>query len=413
MSTPPGLKTDILFVRDPIFDSSGKVYGYEILYWDADDGALIDPALASRLITHALFGPGLKATTGGTRAFFDVNGSLLISGVLDVLNPEEVLLELTPKVEPTVAVTTECQRLAQQGFRLVLDDYRPNDPRADLMPWVSIIKINMGAHSSDVIRAFTQSIRDLDRPMVASGIADSEARDLAEDCGFDYFQGAFFEKAQPIHSQDLSVQQTHLLELLGKVHRVEVPTDELVEAVHHDPGLTYKILQMANTAVFGTRRIESVNHAINVMGRDALGRWLALLLAASQRNLTGSGREVFKATHVTARLCELLTEDSALDIPPATLFLAGLFGGIGRALGLSTEVILEKISLSVPLEDAILRGEGPYAPILDLVHSYNPENWASVEQHADNLGIPPYRVTERYLEAITWTQEREALLLDD
>lgn len=70
---------------------------------------------------------------------------------------------------------------------------------------------------------------------------------------------------------------------------------------------------------------------------------------------------------------------------------------------------LHRFSASASLR----RGEGPYAPILDLVHSYNPENWASVEQHADNLGIPPYRVTERYLEAITWTQEREALLLDD
>lgn len=417
-NAPLEMSDSVLFTREPVFHRNGSVYGYELHHWQDTSQPTINPVEASRVIVNTVLGAGLTPLTRGTRAFFDTPEALLVSGACEVLSPDDVILDLSPDVGTSEEVHATCRSLAHQGFRLALDGLVSDDVRFDLLPYAAMIKIDMRSMTPEDAVALKEKILGEISPGVdlvfgATQLVAEEHRLHLEAAGFQLFQGPLFAQPEPVATRQLSHHQLTILDLLNRVHQVEsVSTDDLVATIQRDPPLTFRILQLANSAFIGSRRIASVAHAINVLGREYLARWLALLLAASQRTLSGRQQELLREALVRAAHCEMLARDAATAPPPATLFLVGLFSNIGAVLGCDTETILERVNLVRPIEDAILRGTGPFAPILAIVKGYNPEEWSSVSPDIAALGLTQRRVTERWLEAVAWAAEQEAPLLD-
>jgi hypothetical protein len=62
----------------------------------------------------------------------------------------------------------------------------------------------------------------------------------------------------------------------------DADTSEIENAFKHEPGLTLDLLRLTNSAASGlTTRITSLRHAIAVLGRRQLQRWLQLLIYAN------------------------------------------------------------------------------------------------------------------------------------
>ena len=48
--------------------------------------------------------------------------------------------------------------------------------------------------------------------------------------------------------------------------------------LRHDVALSYKLLRMVNSAAMGGRDIWSIGHALRLLGRAQIARWLGILL---------------------------------------------------------------------------------------------------------------------------------------
>ncbi|MBN2810167.1 MAG: HDOD domain-containing protein [Deltaproteobacteria bacterium] len=111
---------------------------------------------------------------------------------------------------------------------------------------------------------------------------------------------------------------------------------ELAEVILEDPGLTARVLRVANSSFYSfSNKIETVSHAIALLGCQAIR-----ILCASESFLAifprrkGSFSLLFKEycrhSLVTALLAKILAEELAVGIESEKVFIAGLLHDIGK-----------------------------------------------------------------------------------
>lgn len=179
---------------------------------------------------------------------------------------------------------------------------------------------------------------------------------------------------------------------------------EIEGALKHDAALTYRLLRYINSpAISAGAQIESLRHAVAMLGYAPLFRWLTLLLAASG----GAGRSppfLLKKAIMRGRFVELLGQALLGPAHADNLFLVGMFSVLGQILGISTLELLEKVQLPVPVQSAVRERQGLYGPFLSLATACGegaPETLALAEE----LFVSGRQLTAALLRATHWSQE--------
>ncbi len=83
--------------RQPIFDRSQNVFGYEILFRSGPDNVfdgLDSDSASTSVISDTMHIFGLETLAGGKRAFMNVSRNVLLSGCLTLLPRDAVVIEL-------------------------------------------------------------------------------------------------------------------------------------------------------------------------------------------------------------------------------------------------------------------------------------------------------------------------------
>ena len=131
--------------RQPIFDTKGKVYAYELLfrsglhnYFDCDDQDLAAASVIAN--SNLLF--DLDEMTGGTKAFINCTRTVLLEDLMTTLPRQQAVVEVLEDVEPDDAIIKACQRLKKQGYILALDDFVYHKNFEPLLELADIIKVD-------------------------------------------------------------------------------------------------------------------------------------------------------------------------------------------------------------------------------------------------------------------------------
>jgi EAL and modified HD-GYP domain-containing signal transduction protein len=89
--------------------------------------------------------------------------------------------------------------------------------------------------------------------------------------GFEYFQGYYFARPVILSGKKISPSQMSVLHLLELLDR-DASSAEIERSVKHDALITLNLLRLVNTPAVGARqRINSVGHALMVLGRGSCG----------------------------------------------------------------------------------------------------------------------------------------------
>jgi len=156
------------------------------------------------------------------------------------------------------------------------------------------------------------------------------------------------------------------------------------DAFGTDPSLSYKLLKLVNSAAMDGRGIDSIGHALHLMGREPLYRWLSMLLLAEGKDKTDVRSEIVKSSLLRGRLCELIGESCqqgpANSLPSGgTIFLIGLFSQLDLLLQTPMEDILSRITLADGVGEALMQREGKAGTVLSALESYEDADWDSAE----------------------------------
>ncbi len=193
-----------------------------------------------------------------------------------------------------------------------------------------------------------------------------------------------------------------IIRLLQMVQRNE-DIREIEAALKHDAAITYRFLRHLNSPAVGVGvEIESLRHAVAMLGYARLFRWLSMLLAST--DMKSKPAFLMKKAIIRGRFAELLGQPLLGPRHADNLFLAGMFSVIEQLLGVPMDELLAKVQLGEPVQQAIADHGGIYGPFLELALAAEAGS-GEAEAIADRLCIGAGHVNAAHLAAIAWSQE--------
>ena len=152
----------------------------------------------------------------------------------------------------------------------------------------------------------------------------------------------------------------------------------------------------------GFTGIESIPHALRLLGRTQLERWLTLLVMASFSSGGARQRELFKLSLTRARLLELMSDKDDRD----QRFLVGMFSMLHVLLQSPMKNVIATLQLSESVSQALLERAGPHGALLAGLEAYEVGDWDRVEQVTGNDDRALIQIAAHYPAALGWAIEQ-------
>jgi EAL and modified HD-GYP domain-containing signal transduction protein len=396
---------DLFVARQPIFDARRTLAGYELLYRgsaSATGAAPADPnRMSSDVIVQNFLEAGLERLTGGVRGWVNFTREMLLTETYRLFDPESIVVELVEDIVADEPVRRACQKLTASGYTLALDDYVIGGVQQPLLEHAKIVKLDLLGKAQFDVRKMAKHFQPFRVTLLAERVETAEVAYAAEQAGYTLFQGYYFSRPETVGHKSSAVEALSLLPLLNLVSSEDTPSREIERAFSGDPGLSYKLLQIANSTTNGMEEVESIRHAIQLVGRDILHRWLALLLTSSLASNGVHSPELLKATLVRARFLESMGGRTRAD--GGSLFLVGLFSNMDVLLQLPIRELVNRVKFTGEVQGALLRDEGsPYLAWLALSEAYEQGRWDTVADLTREIGVAPATIPELYMRALQW-----------
>jgi c-di-GMP phosphodiesterase len=391
--------SDILIVRQPVFDRSDSAVGYELRFRPADDDG--DPFARSYL------SGSFEVLRSGLPAYVRCTRRQLIDRIFDAADPKSLVILVPPDVGADAEVIAAVDALSKAGVGTAVDDFDGNARSAasidGLIDVVSYVRLDLRCFDADTLKSAVASLRTQKKRLIADHVDDAAMRKLCIELGFDRLQGPHFSRPEPLPAAELPASTATALRLLALARDPNTPDRDLESAVSSDPSLTFQLLRLVNSASSGGRGIQSIGHAIRLVGRSSFVKWLALAFAASRAGGTGVDNAIAQQAVQRARMCEAIGGRDA-----GMLFLIGLFSLLDSMFRMPLADVLERINLAPEARDALLDRTGPFGDALNFVEAYELGLWEQATDLAKQLGVPPERISTIYTDAVKWAAEQLA-----
>jgi c-di-GMP phosphodiesterase len=404
--------SSIYVARQPIFEHGRGLFGYELLYRrnasidraDADEGHM-----SAEVIVHSLLGIGLRAIAGNGVAFVNFSRGQLLNRSWELFDRDTVVVELLETVKCDAETLAACQSLVRAGYRLALDDYVYEEESRPLLDLASVVKVDILDRSQSDLETVAEQLRPSGARLLAERVETTAVRDMCVNLGYELFQGYLFSRPETLSKTDVSAGQLAIMRLLNLLRDSDTNDAELEAAFQSDLALCYKLLRMVNAASVGGRGITSIPHAIRLVGRQALHRWLSILLVASLGEKGDVSHEQALTAMTRARMCELFANQSTFQHDAGSAFIVGLLSLLDVLLEIPMETILGRLELSEDVRGALLYRQGPLAAPLRVAEAYEGAKWDTAQAFAEESGVRSDVLPQLYMDALNWSTERLAV----
>lgn len=396
--------------RQPIIDQKQRIIGYELLYRhsaEATEATIPDEfAACANILANTLTNMGTEWLLGNGLAFINVTPALLDSDILNLLPGDRVVLELGIGIDADLTdLQRHFRRLRGQGFRIALEDMLPGKRTLPLTESVDFIKLDARLVDTSTLANAIERYRDYPVQLIAKKVETMKEFLACAELGFHYFQGFHFAHPETLSVKTINPAQAVVLDLLNKV-RSNVDVAELEASFKQDVALSLKLLRFINSVGFGLNfHIQSIHHALTLLGYRQLYRWLTLLLITASNGAPSPA--LIKTAIIKGRFTELLGQDYLEGSERDNLFIVGVFSLLDAILEMPMANVLETVNLPENIAAALLRREGIYAPFLELAEACESMDWEGVERMAETLGLPPEKINQSHLDALAWVEKLE------
>lgn len=393
--------------RQPVVDAQQKIMGYELLFRsNAEENSAHfsdDFSAGAQVLINTLSNMGTGWLLGDKIAFLNVNTEMLNSEFMELLPAQRIVLEIQGELSPTPALLERMQALKALGFNFALHSSQVSLDNEALIKLASYVKVDLLQVPKDKLGDLALSLKRYPLKIVAEKVETLAEFKCCKDFKFDYFQGYYFAHPEILTAKVINPSHALVLDILNKV-RSNVDIDEIERGFKRDVALSFKLLRYINSVGFGLScEIQSIRHALSILGYQQLYRWLTLLVVTTNENGTPSA--LMKTAITRGRLTELLGHELVDKGERDNLFIVGIFSLLDAMLEMPMDKVLEKLTLPENISDALLHREGIYGPFLALAEACESADIQGIIDLAASLAIDPNAVNEAHLKALAWVEE--------
>jgi EAL and modified HD-GYP domain-containing signal transduction protein len=274
-----------------------------------------------------------------------------------------VVLEILETVTPDADLIKACKKLKKLGYRLALDDFTPQESKRDLVGMADFIKVDFRS-STPPIRQKIYEMRSNEATVFLAEKVEtiSEVR-TAQAEGNTFFQGYFHSKPEIIAEAQISANKFTYLQMFAALSKPSPDIREVERLLKLEPSLCYRLLRLANSALYSLRyRVSTIREALVAVGDNAFRRLVTIVLASklSRSAPNDDVRQALERGNFCESLAPVLHENSG------ELYMLGLFSMMDRMLDIPMKQLLGLVSLSSDLEEALLGSPDGIGKALEL-----------------------------------------------
>lgn len=409
---PPAVASPLLVARQPVFDVTGVVWGYELLFRhpEAPEGGNL--VVASDVATASVIADGVAlvrpALADGQRLLLNFTEEMLLADMPRILPADICGVEVLETVSASGEVLRTITDLKADGYLVLVDDYVGQAGVQALLDVADIVKVDVLGCPAEALPSVVEGLRGRPCRLLAEKVEDMATYRRCADLGFSLFQGFFFSRPELLRGKRLDSSQAARMRLLGTLAREDVDIRMVVEVVRSDAALSYKLLRYINTVHFGLSvKVTSLQHAVAMLGARNLVQWLCVIVL-SEFDTGPLARELMAVSAQRAKFLELCATRAACAgrLPvglSGPLFMLGLFSLLEPLLCLPLDELLRALPLSEELAQALTGHAGPYAPWLDILECYERGQWEEVLRLTSATGLTRADLAVAYAGALDWT----------
>ncbi|MGD0585535.1 MAG: EAL domain-containing protein [Oryzomonas sp.] len=397
-----------LIGRQPILNGREEIVAFELLFRSSESvsSARFESPIraSSQVILTTLSAIGIETLLGQQHGFVNVDIDLLMSDVIELLPHERVGLELLESIEFTPEVVKRCRTLKSRGYQMVLDDheYDPSfEPLYDGL--VEIVKIDLLKTSLNRLPAMVERFRRHPVKLLAEKVETRGVFLRCRSLGMDLFQGYFFARPTLVQKQWMANALSSFLTLMQQLSS-GAETCEIEATFKESPALVYKLLILVNSVSVGLHeKIRTIRHAITIIGRQQLKRWVQLALFAGDGR-QGVNNPIMHMAVTRATFMEELarTPPRIGSCSPDEAFMVGILSVLKDVYEVSMEEVVTSLGLSDDIRNALTEKKGEMSVLLSLSKMLEENDFDEAVECFEVLGIPLLSVLDCQRKALNW-----------
>lgn len=392
-------------VREPLLDPKQNVIGFQLSWQHPELSTELstdDLSALMAFVAEQLVDEDAGFLLGDSVLFLDAVPELLVADGLKLLPPKNTVLVLSKRDFTNAATLDAIKGLRQLGYGICMKGADLSTLERSFFSQISHIEVRLDAGNFASQAKVYAALKQSSVRMVSRNVASWQDFDACAALGLDSFVGKLHLMPRPNPAQKgLNSAQTTILQLMEMI-RKNADIQQLETVVKRDAALAYKLLRYINSAGFGLRtEVQSLKHAVTILGYSPLYRWLSLLLATA--STSGNSPVLLETAIVRGRFAELLGQPFMSKTEAENLFVAGMFSLLDRLLGLPMAEVLSSIQLPEAVTEALVSRSGIYGPYLALAEACE-LNSMLVGSLAESLRISPVDVNKAHLSALVWTK---------
>jgi len=270
------------------------------------------------------------------------------------------------------------------------------------------VKIDFLGSSRDELKNIAQKYKNYKShniKFLAEKIETREDFENAKKWGYSYFQGYYFNKPTIVSHKAMKPLYINVIRIIEMLNKKDCDMKKLAEFIEYDPAITYKILRLVNSVMYGgiyaSAEITNVTMALTRIGLKDLK--ICMMLVLNNGLDKTKPNELIRQSILRAKMAE----DIAIKIGRPELCdplsLMGLISLMDVMLDMPLEDILASLKVSKDIEKALLSSSNDiYFHTIRLIISFENADWKSVGYYLKKLNISLKDLSEISLDSIEW-----------
>lgn len=156
--------------------------------------------------------------------------------------------------------------------------------------------------------------------------------------------------------------------LIRQALEQDASIERIERCVRQDPVLAYRLLARVNSAAYGGRHeVDSLRHAIMMMGFSSLDTWLVEQRASADADL--AMHPVRYGQVMRARLAQHLLDSGSDEELRAEVYTTAIFAQLDRLMHEPLAHLIDRLPLNDRVAEALISHGGPYHPLLEIARA--------------------------------------------
>ena len=386
--------TGFFLGRQPILDRDQNLVAFELLFRqeENEEGVTVTNELAasSNVIVNAYGQFGIQNVLGNQRGFINADPELIMSDIISLLPSKHVVLELRETAEITPEFLRRCGELKKNGYQFALDNVIAINAQVEqLLTIVSIVKVNVLELDKENLTKLVAALNRWPVLLLALKVETREQQAHCMQLGFQMFQGYFFAKPEVLTIKRADPGKLALLQLLAVITS-DNDIEEIEKEFKHQPGLSYNLMRMVNSVAGGLpQKVNSIKHAIMVLGRKPLQKWIQLLLYTSNQSGDSMSSALLQTAATRGKLMELIAiaERPHDKNHHERAFMVGILSLLDVLLGMDMQQIVDNLAISEDMSQALISRGGRLGQELKLVEANENSEVETMQSILTELGF--------------------------